>query len=210
MSAPGLTIEQLLECGQQADNWIDEKIHDLPIASDDRSTFAAACLDLVQEHCKAIRRLIGGPPPALSGSAFALVRPTFETFIRGLWLRYSATDKEVARFANNDRIDKTFAALLAEVESLPGFSEGALGKIKTTAWDSMCSYTHGGQFQAVRRMTSTHVGPAYADEEVAEVLRFSVIWTCLAGVASFQLAERLDLAEEVVALSKELLARGAP
>lgn len=132
--------------------WLEQHINGLTsFNGTDRLCLAAALFDLVHEHSKAVCLLLDCPPARrLTGSAFALLRPTFEAFVRGLWLRHCATDSEIADFANDDEIEK-IDKLLQEIESKDGYDVGVLSYIKKSAWSAMCSYTHGGIFQAVSK-----------------------------------------------------------
>jgi len=48
-----------------------------------------------------------------AGSASALVRPIVEGAFRGLWINLPATDEEVKKFNEKDKVDLEFGALAA-------------------------------------------------------------------------------------------------
>jgi hypothetical protein len=173
-----MSVEDLLTLSKEIDSWLDRSIDSLEIAATDRSRLAAACFDQVHEHVKAVRVLLG---QRLTGSAFSLVRPTFETFLRGLWLRYSATDKEVKRF-QQDKLDKKLREIVQAIESKDTFNVGVLGQVQCGYWRAMCSYAHGGYLQAVRRITAEHIEPSYSDEEIESVYPLRVR-LCAVGCA---------------------------
>ena len=52
---------------------------------------------------------------------FHLVRRTFETFVRRVWLRHCASEKEVENFAKGKINEKTFGALIDEIEAQRGY-----------------------------------------------------------------------------------------
>ena len=76
-------------------NWLDRFVDRLSVPSNDRAIIVACFLNVAMEHHKAIVLTISA---SFHGSAFALVRVEFEAYIRGVWLSYCASDKQVERF----------------------------------------------------------------------------------------------------------------
>ena len=56
-----------------------------------------SCFGIAQEHHHAIILLL---EKGLCASAFALVRPAFEAYVRGEWLALCADEEGVSRFLN--------------------------------------------------------------------------------------------------------------
>jgi len=189
-----MALHSALESSEKLATWVDKKVHGLNAPSTERVQMAAALLDQVHEHHKAIGLLLKSE---LAGSAFSLVRPTFETFVRALWLLQCASEKEVEDF-KNDKVEKNFTEITAEVEGLPGYGSGVLSRVKQSYWRQMCSYAHGGYLQARRRITEGYVKPNYLEKEKLEVLRFSDAFALFAAFEVFLLGQRKDLLEEVV------------
>lgn len=171
---------------------IDRDINgaDLPVT--DRDRLSAALLDQAHEHHKAILTLI---EQDMTGSAFSLVRAIFETAVRGIWLYYCGTDAELSQF-KKDKLEKSFGTIVAEVEGVLNANGGALSIAKSKYWSGMCSYAHGGYLQAVRRITSEHICPAYNDDEKVEVIRFADFCQVLVAVVIFSMVNRPDLADK--------------
>ena len=84
--------------------WVMENLDGLDISTEKRILLAVSCYDIVIEHHIGITVLLKSK---INGSAFALVRPLFETFVRGVWLRHCATDKEIEKYIN-DSLGKRF------------------------------------------------------------------------------------------------------
>ena len=139
----------------------------------------------------------------MAGAAGCLVRPTFETYIRGLWLKNCATDTEVTDFIA-DKPLKPIGNLLEEIEANEGYNEGVLSNIKKSSWAAMCSYAHGGYLQAVRRNTPDQIAPNYSPHERTEVMRFASAIAVLAACEIFELANREDLAGQCLQRMKIL------
>jgi len=159
----------------------------------DRARLSAALMDQVHEHHESIRLLI---EKDLVGSAFALVRITFENAVRGIWLFRCASDDELEQF-KADRLEKHFGELVALVERFVGAPGTALSQAKTRFWGPMCSYAHGGYLQAVRRISATEIGPNYSEEEQIGVLSFANFCLLVVSVELCSLAGRDDLANSI-------------
>jgi hypothetical protein len=190
-----MKVHAALEGAGEISNWIDSSTHGVEIPSDDREAMAGALFDQVQEHQKAIVLLLKN---SFVGSAFSLVRPTFETFVRGVWLWRCASDEEVANFAKDKINGKPFAAMIAQIEAQPGWEVGVLSKVKKEAWSAMCSYAHGGYLQAVRRITPGQITTNYSEGEISEVINSSTAIALLAASEIFSMAKRKDLVEAVL------------
>ena len=81
-----------------------------------------------------------------AGSASALVRPIVEGAFRGLWINLPATDEEVKKFNEKDKIDLEFGALAAALdtaykacETFSRTSRRRLGSISTATLTAGCT-----------------------------------------------------------------------
>jgi hypothetical protein len=164
-----MKIQDNIEKSEALIQWMDQRIDGLEISSDERTRISAACFDVALEHQKAIVLLIANQ---LIGTAFSLVRLLFEAYIRGLWLGKCAKDQEIEKYKKN-RLEKSVATLIQEIEQVEGFQEGVLSKAKAASWKAMNSYTHSGFFQSVRRNKDETIEPNYDGDEIMEVLGFT-------------------------------------
>lgn len=82
---------------------IDRKVDGIELLhkSNDAFKVSAPLLNTVHEHCKGINTLLENQ---LENPAFSLVRPLIETFLRGMWLTYCATEKQISIFIKKDQI----------------------------------------------------------------------------------------------------------
>jgi hypothetical protein len=174
-------------------DWLTVRLDDLLVPQDKRILIAVSCYDLVYEHQLAVACLVRS---AIYGSAFALARPIFEAYVRGVWLKNCATEVQLQHFVE----DKTiyFEKILTEIELLDGFRNGALSALKKDAWAAMNSYTHGGVQQAARRLNGNFIEPNYTEAEITNVLRIADAFSILAFQQVAAEADRLDLAEESI------------
>lgn len=174
--------------------WIVTCLDGLDISRERRVLLAVSCYDVAVEHHIGISALLRS---GINGSAFALVRPLFETFVRGVWLRHCATDREIDAYVN-DRLDSTFAQLVEAVEKIDGFQDGVLSGLKQNAWCAMNSYTHGGIQQAGRRTSGAYIQPDFPRGEVIEVIKLAGSFALLAFQQIAIEAKRMDLANEAL------------
>ncbi|MBU4263115.1 MAG: hypothetical protein KKC76_14770 [Proteobacteria bacterium] len=173
--------------------WLRLALHEREIPANDRVRAAASCLAIAQDHHHAIVVLI---EHRLYASSFALLRIAFEAYLRGEWLALCAKDSEIRRFLKGwepPRVD----TLLHDLEEPPAFSEQVLSNVKQKLWSVMCAYTHTGGLHVQRWNTVEAVEPAYAPEEVDEVLTFAEIIASLSVIGVANLAQDEDLANSV-------------
>ena len=189
-----MNIEAALASSADLSKWLDDSIHGLQIPSGDREVMTGSLFDQVHEHHKAIQLLLKN---SLIGSAFSLLRPTFETYVRGVWLLRCASDEEVKDFTQ-DKIVKSLGALIKEIEQNPGYNVDVLSKVKKKTWSAMCSYAHSGYLQVVRRIIPDEITPNYSDDEKLEVINSSDTIALLAASEMFSMANRMDLVKQVL------------
>jgi hypothetical protein len=188
-----MSLADVLQVSRELADRIARTAQGVQFPASDRSRLSAALMDQVHEHHESIRLLLEND---LVGSAFALVRITFETAVRGIWLFRCASDDEVGQF-KADRLEKRFGELIAAVEASVGAPGTALSQAKRRFWGPMCSYAHGGYLQAVRRISATEIGPNYSEEERIGVLSFADFCLLLVSVELCSLAGRDDLANDI-------------
>ena len=188
-------------------NWLDRFIEGLSIPTNNRAIIVASCLDVALEHHKSI---VLTTSASFHGSAFALFRIEFEAYIRGVWLSYCASDNEVERFKENDKLDRKLGAMIDDLEAQEAFNVGVLSKIKQRSWDVMCSFTHTGREQVIRRLTGTEIGPNYPEEEIVDVLNTVgsvALWAALGklNVSTGELTDREEFARQLLDRLKEFV-----
>lgn len=131
----------------------------------------------------------------LYGSAFALVRPVFDAWLRALWINAIATPEQITRASKSHdelrfpKVEKMLADIKpvyfgnAEqnperakiVDDLFYFLIGPDPKDKadprvTSLWKVLHGYTHPGARQLARLFTGTEVKPNYTQLDIAQAL----------------------------------------
>ena len=188
-----MSLETEIDNSEKLTQWLDEKIDGLEISSDDRYLIAAGCLDMALEHQKSIILLSANH---LYGSAAALVRLIFESHVRGVWILYCASDKQIEQF-KNDKLDKNFHQLIEEIEKIDAFNVGTLSHVKEKSWAIMNSFTHSGFWQVVRRNKPGEIAPNYTDNEIIDALRTANSFAILAAFTIANMSKDEGLVKEI-------------
>jgi len=189
-----VNVENLLTQAFKLHGWIAQHLDGLEIPREQRIILAVSCYDVVIEHHIGIATLLKS---RINGSAFVLIRPIFETFVRGVWLRRCATEDQINQFIH-DKLDLHFYQLLESIERLEAFQDGTLSSLKRSAMRAMHSYTHGGMQQAGRRTKDSYIEPNFSSDEIVEVIKLTGTFALLAFQQLASEANRLDLAMEAL------------
>jgi hypothetical protein len=161
---------------------------ELAVPSDDRSRLSLALLQLVQEHHASIVILIQHQQ---YGSAFALLRPLYEAYVRGVWLARVASEREFSRFQRDENF--SLKDLASKVSVLPTFDGTNFAGLAGRALNAMHSYTHNGYLASVRRQSPDAIEPAYEVAEIREVLEVAQALGVLATAEILDMAEMPDI-----------------
>lgn len=116
---------------------------------------------LSMEHATAALLLMqsGMPAPAIT-----LLRPQFESLVRGLWLKFAATESQVEKLALPLTVETArrgddlpmLADMLKRLEAVPETPKHIVAQLqayKDIAWKALNSYTHGGMHPLSRYVT---------------------------------------------------------
>ena len=154
---------------------IDSQLDGLSYTANDGNNCIAALLSASIEHGLSIIELL---EKGRITSSYALVRPMFESFARGIWVLYCATDDQVKKIVRKDRFPKSFLDMLKEVEKnqewVPTLSE---------MWErgkgALHSYTHGGVQLVVRRINGGELYHKPNTDEIKDLLTAIVMISSL-------------------------------
>ena len=101
------------------------------------------------------------------------MRSVVEILVRGVWMTACATDAQVKKFREQDKLDLTFGEISDAIDKACGID--FFHDFKTRSWETLNSYTHTGILQLGRRFTGDKLEPSYKEGEQIEVLRTSTI-----------------------------------
>ena len=179
---------------------IDSAINGAEFTSSEKSNLLMALFDVSIEHAKSITILIEN---GKFGSAYALGRSMFETFIRGAWIQYCATNEEIKRFSQRDRIKKEFGELIAEVEITKKWPN-LFSQIKDKSYKNLNSYTHGGNQILSRRFKDGNLMHFPDIDEINALLRLSALVAFLCFLSISEVATIKNAALIAEDLNKEM------
>lgn len=174
--------------------WLRRAVHGCELPHSSRVRASGGCLSIAMDHHHAIILLLESK---LYASAFALVRISFEAYVRGEWLSLCASDAEVDEFLACKE-PPPINQLLESIEKTTGFEELLLSAIKKRTWSSMCSYTHTGGLHVQRWITVDGIEPNYSKDELMEALKFADIIVALAVLGVLTIANDEAMAQKVL------------
>lgn len=173
-----MIVEENLNHQIQVCSWIDKNLSIKYNLKNENERWAFSCFDMVVEHHSSILLL---SQSRLYGSAFALLRVEFEAFVRGLWLRYVATESQLEKF-KRDKVDPKFGELIEQVERKRNSKSSVLSYIKDEQWSIFNSFTHTGIEALIRRIGPQTTGhDNYNEEDVVKGLKLSGLIVVLAA-----------------------------
>ena len=182
------------------------KVNEVTGGGNLRARVAAPFFLITLDHYDAILTLLSRNPKICS-SAFSLMRLVFETYIRGEWLMYCASSRQIENFAS----DKNFQFLsmldmIDAIETKVSFDQKYLSSTYKKHWkNTLCDYTHTGILHVQRWNNVDSIEPSYSDEEVIEVVRFAKGYALLAATSfADSVIENKGLVDELFNKGKEL------
>ena len=164
-----------------------------------RTRASVACLGIAQDHHHGILLLLSN---SLYASAFALARPTFESYIRGQWLTACASDAWVSKFVRGMEPPR-IGTMIAELEATATFDSAVRSRIHRDKWNALCGYTHSGGIHAQRWQSGTTIQPCYEREEVLEVLEFAEMISGLSTIGILTQSSDLKAAEAALEIFRQ-------
>ena len=162
MSEINHSIEKSIDTFEKISNILYEK----NVGGSDRRTLLMAYFDICMEHIQSIHVLVKAK---LYGSAFALVRPFYETYYRALWMLKIATNDEVEKIMKGKFNFLNMGTKIKELDSIYTGTD-FFDNLKSDSWGAMNDYTHSGILQLSRRWTNDELAPNYEESEIVEVL----------------------------------------
>lgn len=171
-------VQAALAFAFEVAQWNEDKLYGVVLDAPEPNHMAATAFAVVQEHQKAVIGLVKWGTMA---SATALMRPTFEAYVRGIWLTI-ANDQQLAQFQQGQQSSdpEKLIKLCIKQTGRPRYTD------LLAAWrdskPSLHGFVHNSYQSLIRRAGLFDVPPA----EVAMLLHFS---SSLALYAAFEILE---------------------
>ncbi|MGA9340839.1 MAG: hypothetical protein WBV61_00710 [Rhodanobacteraceae bacterium] len=200
-----MSLKEEISAAIEQEEWITVRSNAVMIPTHPRHQMMGGLFYQVLEHAVAVRVLLGLPHP-LHGSAAALMRPIFEMYVRGLWIRDCATDAQFEQVSSKDdeRWPVGIEKMTEAVDEKIGFNRW-LTDLQKKYWDAFCSYAHGGLRLIARNNSSEAIESRVTEEESIEILRFVVLISLFATSIWCDIAGDADGAKEAASRAKSYL-----
>lgn len=200
-----MSIEKVINQSGEWLNACNELLGEQSFTGTTKSRIAAALLHLAIEHHGSIHLLVGNHQ---YGSAFALLRPQFETYVRGVWFLRCASEEQIEEFIKVDKLPK-IRSLLEDIQKVPGYEEGTLKAVKERVWNELCGYTHGGYVHVAYRNTENEIASNYEEQHIVGLLSTACAITLMASIAFAWLVQSEDMAIELASTHKKIFSENA-
>ena len=198
-----MNLAEALDASAELEQWLQARISTTSFSVDpglsepelDRIRMALALLDLVQELHRSTELLMRNTE---TGSAFTLLRATFESLVRAVWLFHSAGPTDVERY-----MDDKPPSIGTMMEALTKTPYGVwFHDMYKRSWAAMCSYAHGGFFHASYRITPYDIQPRYPEKAQVEVMHLAGSLALLSALEIAVICDNAELRAEAVARIK--------
>lgn len=167
------SIDLILQQSAQMQAELDELWDTFERPDSERGQIVFAYCSIVREHVLSQQRLLA---MECDVTAVTLVRPSFESLVRAIWILAGANDDWVRNFIappapdaddrNETIMGPPVDAMLATIEKHhPGWVHRSLVALKDATWKPMHSYVHGG----IRPVLQILVG--YPDQHRVSLVR---------------------------------------
>lgn len=171
-------------------DWIS-KHHPGKIMETRNYRLAAPYFGICLEHREAALLLIS---QNMRASAFALWRPTYESYMRGHWALNVAEDKDFQQIAKTKAVPKFDTV----IKGLDGKSKsGMFAKTKAKVWNPMSDFAHGGLSLLARWSGPDGIGSNHPDDEVLELVVRLNTYGLLASMGINYMAGEHGLSESI-------------
>lgn len=177
-----LSLTALKIAHDRSESWMVECASIIECANfptTNRLRVAISLLHLCVEHHQGIHVLV---VQGVIGSAFALLRPQLETYVRGVWFYHCASDEQILAFLDGGEPPK-FGALIEAIEKIDGFDSGTLSDIKRMAYRNLNDFTHGGSTQVKARNSQDEVVSSYRQEHIVGLVASATALSLMASIA---------------------------
>ncbi|MDH5824196.1 hypothetical protein QFW77_14540 [Luteimonas sp. RD2P54] len=190
-----------------------------PEAAPDRHHIGYQEFGLAFHHALSIVSLVNHHETELAASAFALVRPMYETLQRGWWFTLCASDAQAARLIDDDAfVGGSLTQVAAAIDVQPPFQNTEFfSRFAQEEWNLYHSFTHGGRAALAVYGHRPNLDPDFDPGTIVALLdnaaRMSAVaalgmcWVC----GHYEPARVDPIYRQVVAIAPDLdLARPSP
>ena len=180
---------------------IGEAVVGLKIPVELKSRLSAGCHSAALQNHAGIAVLFS---LGLHAPAFALLRPAFESYVRGIWLSDCAKQVEISDFATGAwQKVPSMGNMVDQLESTASFGTGILTQSFSSNWETLCGFTHSGIEQVQMHISGGDIESNCSPEQIDEALNFAGACAVMAGIAMATLADDLEAAKRIRNIARE-------
>ncbi|MEZ8518253.1 hypothetical protein AB6D50_22385 [Vibrio cyclitrophicus] len=186
-----------------AKHWITDYkkiLHGVHFRHVDRNIISSTLLHLSLEHYESIIRLLES---GLHGSAFALLRPQRDAFLRGIWYLRCATDDHLIKFRAGKE-PPAIKKMLKQVETTPGYTHGELSTLMAANQNVMHDYTHGGSHQSFTRDKNGRIASGASLVQQDWLIRQALLLSFLAALELTHVANEREKSNELARIFEKI------
>jgi hypothetical protein len=187
----------------KSDSWrqsLNALCSKMNVVASNRTRMAGGLFNLSNQHHYSVIEL---SMKNYNESSFALMRPQFECFIRGVWGARCATEDQVKEFLKGNEPPR-MKVMLSEIENIKEYEDGRLTKLKENIWSLFCNFTHGGGEQVSWQNSASSIGTAYTSKEVNIMRNYSDSIAYLNSAAFALLCEDEKIMKRITASYKRI------
>jgi hypothetical protein len=179
------------------DRWIGDTVIPAPtitICGGLPERRALSCFLIALEHYGAIVKLC---EVQIYPSAFALLRPLQETWLRGHWINSPASQGKLENRPGEVKFPRQIKQLIDQLKGHPCLVDDITNSVWKENWAAFCGYAHTGTEQ-LRHYEVTESTHAHYDlPEIRSALQFSGSIALLAALGFAAIAKDPPLAEAI-------------
>jgi hypothetical protein len=182
--------------------WLHAQTHSAAIDVRQREAVALATLQQSLDIDDAIAILLEDRMP---GPAWALARPLFESYVRGLWLLHFASDEQIEKFL--DGKCPPLSKLATKIGTAPETGAAWVNAYSKNLHD-LHDLTHGGVQHFRRRIADGELRPNYPKAELLNLVILCIEVQIRVGAELLTLTNNMVAMETLMSLAKELRKEG--
>jgi hypothetical protein len=183
--------EEIILSGKLA-NWIGDQIENANVSDTRKARSAMALYHIAFTHHGAILTLID---LGFRVSALALLRPLFESYLRGAWIEVSAKDGELDSFLSGES-SPNFKALLNAAKQVSG--DDSLPNFVEMMWGRVCHFTHSGAGLINRNQDRDSIGDTTSENDCMAAIFFCDAVVLLAFINVSRLMGKTEREHEIL------------
>jgi hypothetical protein len=188
--SPNQLKDEIVLSGALA-NWVGDQIDNAHVSNTARARHAIVLYHIAFSHHSAVLMLFDR---GFRLSALALLRPHFESFLRGYWIENCASESELLAFLKGDK-NPNFNELLRAADKISG--DLSLSQLARTMWGRLCDFTHSGAGLINRNQDITSIGDVMPERDCMSAIFLSNTILFLAFVSTLKLIGKNDMDAEV-------------